>query len=171
MKNKEFRRPIAQFLDHHGVEYRFEPRAKHDAVKFQFNGNACVFVFPRTGSDWRGPANAITQLKRLMGLVNAANDNKDFKPQDRAKHRRSRSAVSRMPFMSTIEPPVVRADRWFSHLQIIRDRLVAASEKPTVTPSVNDNKEREALFSRQHTGERVRLITPWLGRRVRFTKI
>jgi hypothetical protein len=61
---------IKQFLRRHRIEtYRFEKRAKHRAVVVAFRGKSTTIFFPGTGSDRRGPANTVSNLRRALGLV------------------------------------------------------------------------------------------------------
>jgi hypothetical protein len=60
---------IKRFLDRHRIEtYRFERRARHRAVVVKHGGKITTVIFAATGSDWRGPANTITTLRRALGL-------------------------------------------------------------------------------------------------------
>lgn len=157
----EFRKPIAWFLQCHGInEYCFNLRRKHDSVEFLLNGRPFTFFFPCSGSDWRGPANAIAQLKRLTGLTGEpANDNNKRKPRRRSRHRRPASKRTRRWSAGLIEAPLVRDDRWFSHLQIIRKRLVAGGERAVAASNANDNRTPATpSCAEEHGGERIRLI-------------
>ena len=64
---------IRSFLDRHGIDdYRFVQRAKHGAVVVAHRGRVATIIFPTSGSDWRGPRNAVTSLRRALGLVGGA---------------------------------------------------------------------------------------------------
>ena len=64
---------IESFLDRHRIEdYRFERRSKHRAVVVTYRGKIVTVIFPLTGSDIRGPRNAVTSLRRALGLVGGA---------------------------------------------------------------------------------------------------
>jgi len=52
--------------------YRLSGRRKHRAVVVTHLGKECTIIFPASGSDWRGPANAITSLRHALGLVGGA---------------------------------------------------------------------------------------------------
>jgi hypothetical protein len=61
---------IERFLQHHRIEtYRFEQRRKHRAVVVAFRGKSTTIFFPASGSDQRGPANTVSNLRRALGLV------------------------------------------------------------------------------------------------------
>ena len=61
---------IERFLDRHQIKtYRFVQKAKHRAVVVTHLGKECTTIFPASGSDWRGPRNTITSLRRALGLV------------------------------------------------------------------------------------------------------
>jgi hypothetical protein len=69
----DYLKRIESFLDRHRIEtYRFEKRAKHRAVVVTHRGKVTTVIFPRTGSDVRGPRNAVTSLRRALGLVRGA---------------------------------------------------------------------------------------------------
>jgi len=53
---------IERFLDRHGI----------DAVVVKHGGKVTTIVFPVSGSDIRGPRNAVTSLRRALGLVGGA---------------------------------------------------------------------------------------------------
>jgi hypothetical protein len=60
---------IELFLERHRIEtYRFEKRARHRAVVVTHLGKKCTIIFPTSGSDWRGPRNAVASLRRALGL-------------------------------------------------------------------------------------------------------
>jgi hypothetical protein len=64
---------IEAFFDRHQISnYRFERRRKHRAVVVTHLGKECTIIFPASGSDWRGPANAIASLRHALGLVGKA---------------------------------------------------------------------------------------------------
>jgi hypothetical protein len=58
---------ITRFLDSYGIsDYRFvQQRAKHRAVIVTHGGREITVIFPFSGSDWRGPRNAIATLRQL----------------------------------------------------------------------------------------------------------
>jgi hypothetical protein len=63
---------VALFLDRHRIgTYHFEYRAKHRAVVVEHDGKVTTVIFPASGSDWRGPRNAISSLRRALGLGGA----------------------------------------------------------------------------------------------------
>lgn len=123
----EYLQKIEQFLNRHDIKtYRFERRAKHRAVMVQHNnGKACCVIFPTTGSDWRGPANTVSELRHALGLFIAhANDNKQRKPPKPAKPRR---AVHRGPRPVSCEEPISRVDKFHAPLMLLKARLLAAA--------------------------------------------
>ena len=164
---------IERFLEDHQVEeYRFEQRAKHIQIKGTSNGVPFCVTFPKTGSDWRGPLNAISDLRHAMGLVGApANDNAEPKPTKRIKRHKIGNRTRSAPVSSLITEPVVFVDRFYAPLQIIRERLVAAASKPQgfgVNANPSEDSKSTCVAPRV---EHVRLVTPWLGKRARFTEI
>ncbi len=64
---------IERFLNRHLIDdYRFEGRRKHRAVVAAHHGKVATVVFPTSGSDIRGPRNAVTSLRHALGLVGVA---------------------------------------------------------------------------------------------------
>jgi hypothetical protein len=64
---------ISSFLERHGIDdYRFVQRTKHRAVVVTHRGKVTTVIFPLTGSDWRGARNAVTSLRRALGLIGGA---------------------------------------------------------------------------------------------------
>jgi hypothetical protein len=60
---------IERFLSDNDIAvYRFERRGKHRAVVVTFGGRTRRFFFPTSGSDRRGPANTIANLRRELRL-------------------------------------------------------------------------------------------------------
>jgi hypothetical protein len=58
---------IRSFLDRLGIDdYRFVQRAKHRAVVVAHRGRVATIIFPTSGSDWRGPRNAVSDLRRAL---------------------------------------------------------------------------------------------------------
>jgi hypothetical protein len=73
VSSDEYLRRIESFLDRHRIDdYHFERRRKHRAVVVRHRGKITTIVFPHTGSDIRGPRNAVTSLRRALGLVGEA---------------------------------------------------------------------------------------------------
>jgi hypothetical protein len=69
----DYTKRIERFLDRHRIEtYRFEKRTRHRAVVVAHRGKETTVIFPTSGSDWRGPRNVITSLRRALGLVGGA---------------------------------------------------------------------------------------------------
>jgi hypothetical protein len=64
---------IERFLGRHQIKtYHFVQKAKHRAVVVTHRGKVTMVIFPTSGSDWRGPRNTITSLRRALGLVRGA---------------------------------------------------------------------------------------------------
>jgi hypothetical protein len=73
MSSDDYTARIEAFLDRHQIAtYRFEKRARHRAVVVEHLGKEITIIFPATGSDWRGPRNAITTLRHALGLIGGA---------------------------------------------------------------------------------------------------
>ena len=64
---------IRSFLDRHDIaNYRFAHRRKHRAVVVAHRGKVVTVIFPSSGSDWRGPANTVANLRRALRLNGVA---------------------------------------------------------------------------------------------------
>ena len=73
MSSDDYVKRIESFLDRHRIDgYRFVRRRKHRAVVVAHRGKVTTVIFPFTGSDIRGPRNAVTSLRRALGLVRGA---------------------------------------------------------------------------------------------------
>jgi hypothetical protein len=73
MSSDNYVKRIERFLDRHGIDdYRFVQRAKHRAVVVARLGKETTIIFPTSGSDWRGPRNAVSSLRRALRLVGGA---------------------------------------------------------------------------------------------------
>jgi hypothetical protein len=68
MKRDDYTARIARFLDQHCIAHRFEDRAKHRAVVITHGGRQLSYIFPASGSDWRGPRQAVSGLRRMLGV-------------------------------------------------------------------------------------------------------
>lgn len=56
-------------LSAHGVKrWEVEVNHKHPQLHFEWNGKEMMFVFPNTPSDRRGRLNALTDLRKIMGV-------------------------------------------------------------------------------------------------------
>jgi hypothetical protein len=70
LKSDDYVKRIERFLDCHQIEdYRFVRRRKHRAVVVAHHGKVATIIFPTSGSDIRGPLNAVTTLRHAFGLV------------------------------------------------------------------------------------------------------
>lgn len=82
---REHHRDIRDFLRSQGAEeVRFEHKGKHPKVRFAWKGEARFYVLPGTpGDTLRGAANAISDIRHMLGLVS---------PEKRVGERRTRRA-------------------------------------------------------------------------------
>jgi hypothetical protein len=70
MSSDDYVKRIGSFLGRHRIDdYRFKQRGKHRAVIVTHEGKTRIVIFPSSGSDWRGPRNAVAVLRRALGLV------------------------------------------------------------------------------------------------------
>ena len=69
-RRDDYTKFIERFLERHRIEtYRFEQRSKHRSVVIEFEGRTHTYIFPLSGSDWRGPVKAVSSLRHVLGLV------------------------------------------------------------------------------------------------------
>jgi hypothetical protein len=70
MRRDDYVNRIEAFLDRHGItEFHFERRSRHRAVIVTYRGRTTVAVFPTSGRDWRGPRNAVANLRHALDLL------------------------------------------------------------------------------------------------------
>jgi len=70
IRRDDYTQAIERFLADHNIStYEFKPRRKHRALVVEFGGRTHLVIFPFSGSDWRGPAQAVTTLRHVLGLV------------------------------------------------------------------------------------------------------
>jgi hypothetical protein len=162
MALREYVERIERFLEDHRVEdYHFEHRAKHLQIKGTSKGKAFCVTFPKTGSDHRGSLNTVSQLRHALGLVGAkAGIDSHSECVKRTKRHKRAAQVTCQPHKSE---PVVRVDRYYAPLEIIRERLVANANAVGI-PGPN-------AVVKPAAPQVTRLLTPWLGKRVRFAAI
>jgi hypothetical protein len=73
MSGDDYTTRIKRFLDRHRIaDYRFVRRRRHRAVVVAHRDKITTVIFPATGSDIRGPRNAVTSLRRALGLIGGA---------------------------------------------------------------------------------------------------
>ncbi len=155
---------ISRFLDQKGIAtYHFERRAKHRAVMIDHDGHVYMVVFPASGSDTRGPLNAVSTIRHVLGLVDASSHSDPIAARGprRQKLRRARPANLPAPRFAPREPSAETEDRFYAPLERLKAQLAAAAattgaRPPLVTPPT------------QPAQQRVRLLTPYLGHRQRF---
>lgn len=69
---KDLKRRIERLFEEHGdVEYRFERTDHHLRLVARRGSQVSVSILPVSGSDWRGPKNALATLRRDLGLRKA----------------------------------------------------------------------------------------------------
>ncbi len=165
MALRDYVERIERFLEDHQIEdYHFELRAKHLQIKGTSKGKAFCVTFPKTGSDQRGSLNTVSQLRHALGLVGAKAGTDSH--SERGKRTRRHKRAARSSCQPHKSEPVVRVDRYYAPLEIIRERLVATKDelKAMGTPDSN-------AVIKPAAPQVTRLLTPWLGKRVRFATI
>lgn len=70
MRRDEYTDRIERFLGQHGIRnYRFEHRSKHRSVVITHGSRSVTYILPVSGSDWRGPRRAVSDLRRMLGVM------------------------------------------------------------------------------------------------------
>ena len=65
--SKEQEKRLARTLTEAGISsFEFSKRRKHSVLTFSVGERRCRYFFPSTPSDWRGPHNAVSDLKRVI---------------------------------------------------------------------------------------------------------
>lgn len=65
----DYTRAVLAELATHGVtEYDIEDGRKHRKLRFIFGGKPILYVMPKSPSDWRASLNAVSDLRRIMGV-------------------------------------------------------------------------------------------------------
>lgn len=100
--HRDHHEAIAAFLREHSVAYEVEHGGKH--VKYRFPDGRC-FTTASTPSDWRATMNALTDLRRMLGIrrviVHSAH----------APRKRNKVRVLEMPSVTVMPDPWERL-RW-----------------------------------------------------------
>ena len=132
MSRKDYESAFRSELLSHGVErVRFAYGRRHSALSFEWQGRTVTFRFPGSGSDHRGIANAICDLRKLLGVKRVSNKSSTSV----ARRGRKSNPVRR------VEPPdapIVKQDPF----AILRSLLPPSAESvepttdaPQVAPS------------------------------------
>jgi hypothetical protein len=161
----EYIERITSFLNAHGItNFHFENLAKHPSVVIPYNGRLNRVVFPRTGSDWRGPANTVSTIRHVLGLFEQKAPHADA---SRRVRRKKTAAHRQRPVSrpSASEPAAPRPDKFLGPLMILKARLEAAK-----------STESEAAIAAEAGAPsdkpvRIALRTPWLGKQTRYATI
>lgn len=68
--DREYTTRIKRLMADFGVtDFHFERRKKHPRFIAAFGDKTVAYTFPASGSDTRGPANACSDIKRMLGLA------------------------------------------------------------------------------------------------------
>jgi hypothetical protein len=90
---KDYIRAVKAELAAHGVaEYQIDDGRKHKKLRFSWQGKDVLYVMPKSPSDWRASMNAVSDLRRLMGV-----DRLVVKNAERRAAPRSRAASKAPP--------------------------------------------------------------------------
>lgn len=90
----EYETRLTRLLRENGVaSFRFARRSKHRALHVEHKGRTVTLIFPSTPSDWRGPYNSVTTLRRLLDLPRPVRAGAASRPVRRRKVGKSRPKV------------------------------------------------------------------------------
>jgi hypothetical protein len=157
---------ITKFLTSHGINaFHFEHLAKHRVVIIPHMGRTNRIVFPATGSDWRGSANTVSDIRHVLGLFKT----NTFTERRIRKPHRAKTACGRDRKISTpsfIEQTSPAPDKFFGPLMVLKAWLEAAAN-----PTVEQVPADTPVTASATKPTRVALKTPWLGRHTRYALI
>lgn len=156
----------ARFLARNDITtYWVEPRRKHRALVVEHQGKRLTVIMPSTGSDRRGPANTVGELRRLLNLPRK--ERAPERPAEKVlrKPKRRTHAGDRNVSRLTERPVLLQIDRFYEPLAKLRAQLAAAVESPPLAP---DTPTAPGPDFPAVSGRGYRLLTPWLGRRTRY---
>jgi hypothetical protein len=70
MRYDDYTDRIERFRALHNIKtYCFEHRGRHRRAVITHSGREITYIFPFSGSDRRGPHNAVSSLRHVLGLV------------------------------------------------------------------------------------------------------
>lgn len=129
----DIRRELAQAIEdtllENGIEqWNITADGKHNKYRFQWNGREQIFMASSTPSDWRCWMNAVSDLRRVLGVKRKVHKN----PANRQRSYRKR--VETLPKMPKV---TIRPDPW----EKLKERKVVpicpapAAAPVTLTPS------------------------------------
>jgi hypothetical protein len=156
---------IPLFLSSHGITtFHFERLARHRAVIIRCNGRAGRVVFPITGSHWCRPANTISTIRHVLGVLEAKTATGY---RGRPVRRPETSGGARYVSRALVgEAAVPRPDTNLEPLVILKARLDAATAAAEAT-----GEGVSAAGSPARGPVRGALPTPWLGRQTRHLTV
>ena len=159
----EYIERITSFLDAHQIEdFSFENLSKHRKARITYRGHVYGIVFPKTGSDWRGPANTVSTIRHALGLFEPKASRGEVSRRIRRRKTASHRArhVSRAPVS---EPTRPQPDTFLSPLMILKARLEAANAAAVAAEADSNASAAKPI--------RIALRTPWLGTKTRYATV
>jgi hypothetical protein len=148
-----------RLLKQHEIEtFRIEHRRKHRAIVVSTGGKEYTVIIPSTGSDQRGPAAMVSDLRRLLGLRRVRVASETHAPRAcKPKHRvQRRDRVT--PSSPLLDEPARMPDKFYGPLERLRAQFAAEPARPPAAECLDAMPAAPAA----------RLRTPWLGRHVRY---
>lgn len=113
---------IADELKLHGVRsWDLDVHHKHPQIHFEWNGRSMMFVVPNTPSDSRGHLNALSDVRRMMGVRRRI-----YKSSRVPKARNRTSVFLSFPTEFTVRPNPL--DGLAPAAEIARRRMVDARQ-------------------------------------------
>jgi hypothetical protein len=151
MRSSEYLEALVREIQSHGVTtYEIKQRGgNHPQLVFQFRNQTIKFVHACSVSDWRAQENALSALRRVMGVQRQIIKS-DKHPDERRKVKKHSTPIP-LPKLANVVIP----DE-FQKLAVLRDRPTAG---------VNDNAPIPDGDSRVPL---IPLRTPWLGHQQRW---
>jgi len=163
-----------RYLERYGINsYRVERRTKHRAFKIEHDGVLHTVIFPSTGSDRRGPANMVRDLRRVLNLPRK--DPANERPAQKVRKFKQRAHRGhRLASGPCLDGPVRQTDKFFAPLERLRAQFAAeqlAAEQPAAEQPAAVSEPIPDLLPAAAETTRVRLRTPWLGLKVRYVAL
>jgi hypothetical protein len=166
----EFIERIEQFLSEHAIDnYRFEQRSKHRVVVIEYRGSTHQVFFPSTGSDRRGPLNAVSTVRHVLGLPTTKVSEAPSGCKKRCYKKRKTVASGLRLKQNRIAEAVSTTDKFYAPLRNIKARLDAmakAEQRKSDPATLERGRNVDSNFRKT-----MRLRTPWLGDRPRYAVV
>lgn len=127
-------------LNHQGItDFAVEHGGKHWKVRIVHGGRLYRAVCPVSSSDWRAPRNAVSDLRRSLGLERVIR-----KSGRRKRKGRKRPAAERGPCPTPAAPLApVKPDPWAALAQLREKRVELGADESPMAVRIRSRKGRK----------------------------